>query len=238
MIILKKMNNFILILSFLLAVPNFIAKGKEPEDEKSGKVCIVGDSGNAKTSLARALINKQVEKNQEIVTVNTEIATVREKGVRLQILDTCGILALREVVLEMYAKGSDIVLLAIDMTREYNESFNSWIYEIRKRSPNSEIILVGTKSLNGIENFNLIETLENQKQFIKTKAGEYNLEYFFIDAYYNSYGITELRNRLAEKIITKTPEESIALPITERMNLPILEEIEAEDFGKCHCLIL
>ena len=165
------------------------------------KVVLTGEFGVGKTSFIIDILYRNFTPQPKFVDFGTETLTVKDKLVRAQIWDTCGL----ERVISLgnsYYKGASAVMLFYDITNL--NSFNSltkWLDEIHQYArPNVVIMLIGNKC----------DLPEDERQ-ISTERGEnfakqHNL-LFYEMSIRKHINDDEAFKKLLEETVTKLEEK-------------------------------
>jgi small GTP-binding protein len=178
--------------------------------KKPYKICMVGDSGNGKSSIINKFINNEFSYSSSGtigVDYRTKIIDVKGKKYKFGIWDTAGQERFRSIV-SSYLKNVDGIILSFDMTN-YQSFLNLelWMRDIKQACDINEIslILIGTKR-------DLIYDTQHANFFSNTKyiqtndidnfLEKYQLKYFETSARHGT-NIDNLFNAFAEQIIEK-----------------------------------
>lgn len=167
------------------------------------KVVLTGEFGVGKTSFMRDILYRHFTPQPEFCDFGCKTLTVKDKLVRAQIWDTCGLEKIRALT-NSYYKGASAAMLFYDITN--SNSFNSlttWIDEIHKNTcPNVVIMLIGNKC-----------DLHNTERQISTESGEnfakQNNLLFYEMSIRDSINVDEAFVKLLEETVTKLEEKEI-----------------------------
>ncbi|EJK75110.1 hypothetical protein THAOC_03182 [Thalassiosira oceanica] len=123
--------------------------------EQSIKICILGESGVGKSSLALRFVSDEFKAYTEStigasfmskqVTLPSTENDERERLVSLKLWDTAGQEKYRSLA-PMYYRGSDAAVLVYDITKTFEE-LRGWVYELKNNGPPGlALVVCGNKS--------------------------------------------------------------------------------------------
>ncbi|CAJ0591613.1 unnamed protein product [Cylicocyclus nassatus] len=142
------------------------------------KVILIGDSGVGKSNLLSRFTSNSFSidsKSTIAVEFLTKQVTIDDKLAAVQIWDTAGQERFRAIISSFY-RGAHGALLVYDITKPWTfESCKHWLQDLREKSENVSVILVGNKSdLKGLrrvpEDAAKKFAEENNLTFIETSA--------------------------------------------------------------------
>ena len=169
--------------------------------DKCIKVCIVGDTGNGKTSLINKFVNDEFcyDVSSTIgVDFKCKSIDINEQKIKIKIWDTAGQEKFGDIV-KIFYRDSDGVILTYDMTnRESFLNLEKWLEKINNvvDEKYSCIILVGTKN----DLMNKIKVFESD---IDNFINKHKLKHFKVSSI-NNENIDLLFMTISEMIIEKT----------------------------------
>jgi small GTP-binding protein len=157
------------------------------------KIVLLGDSSVGKSCISCRFVNNDFNEFQE-PTIGAAYLTkeilINDKKIKYEIWDTAGQERYRSLA-PMYYRGSSAAIVVYDVTQKDSlVGAKTWINEIKRKTKNCYIILVGNKSDLLNEKKNYYVNLENVRTFaennniknilVSAKTGE-NVEDIFID---------------------------------------------------------
>jgi small GTP-binding protein len=184
------------------------------------KIVLVGDSGVGKTSIINKICNDKFDP-MSLPTIggNRSIKVIEHNGIKIQLSfwDTAG-QELYQSLTPMYTRGSDICIIAFDLSKEVNYDGLIMYYDSMKEQIGNDctIFLCGNKFDIKREDLDLNR--------IKTLAKELNCPLFLVSAK-EGIGIDHLLNESFIVLLAKS-----AQPVEEE---PVIEVKKAEKKGCC-----
>lgn len=127
-------------------------------NQKKVKVVFVGDYASGKSAVRSVLYGQKFDFITHKPSLKSDKVTkiVIHNGVALvcELWDTSGKSEIKDQIIDYRAKGAEFVVITVDLSREANKNFEDifqenligWAQQIRTISPNTHIILLGTKS--------------------------------------------------------------------------------------------
>lgn len=117
--------------------------------EYSYKIIFLGDAGVGKSCLInrgiKNVFNEYYENTVSFEYLN-KIIQVNNKGIKLQIWDTCGQEIFSSIVVNFY-RNCDLAVLVYSLTSKSSlGNLNKWVEEVKKNVDDCKFILVGSKS--------------------------------------------------------------------------------------------
>ena len=151
-----------------------IIKDLKSKYEFFRKVVVVGDNKVGKTSILKQLINKEFSEEYKPTKgyeFNIMLIKVNETVIKFQIWDMCGDESYRPSLFNLYRNSNLGILVYSISSRQSFNNLEEWIKNLRKKSPTTNIILIGNKSD------------EKDKREVSYEEGQeiaekYNLEFF------------------------------------------------------------
>ncbi|ATZ80809.1 Rab-like GTPase [Bodo saltans virus] len=167
--------------------------------KKPYKICIVGDSGNGKSSIINKFVYNEFSYNNSNtmgVDYKSKIIDVKGKKLKFGIWDTAGQERFRSIV-PAFFKDAHGIILSYDMTNIQSfHNLESWIREIKNvvNIDDISLILIATKCDLQFKNV----PFKDVAAFIE----KYNLKHLETSARYGK-NIDTLFNTFAEQIVEK-----------------------------------
>ena len=175
------------------------------------KILIIGDSKIGKTIIKNTLLENQIVHNYSTIGVEYDSYTKIYKGLIYNIhLYDCGGNKDFKKLVSSYFNNDKYYIICFNATDiNFKKSIEYWIGQIKKKSFDKNILLVGIYYSSGL-NYNL-------KQKIINFINDLNLSYIFLNLL-NENNVKELTNIIIDKnLITNNYEEdTIYTPLTSK----------------------
>ena len=115
------------------------------------KIILIGDVGVGKTFLVRRFIDNKIPSDSNVPTIGIEFAakTIELKNgakIRTQIWDTAGQEKYKSICAGHYHDASGCLLVYDITSRDTFDNLGNWLNDLRERTTDCKIILVGNKS--------------------------------------------------------------------------------------------
>lgn len=175
------------------------------------KVLIIGDSQTGKTIIKNTLLENQIVYNYSTIGVEYDSYTKIYKGLLYNIhLYDCGGNKKFKKIVSSYFKDDKFYMICFDANDlNFKMSIDYWRNEIKKKSFDKNILLVGTYHNSGLS--------YDLKQKIINYSKDLNLSYIFLNLLNENY-IKELIDIIIDKnlIAISYEEDSIYTPLTSK----------------------
>ncbi len=132
-------------------IPEFQVLSEDTSDfDYSYKIILIGDSNVGKTCLTVRASDNSFNDHYK-ATVGFEICNlnlkIKEKKIKIQIWDTCGMEKFRSLITNFYRKASLVIIVySIDDVNSYKD-IDIWLNEVQTHTrPDIKVFLIGNKS--------------------------------------------------------------------------------------------
>ncbi|MCQ2818008.1 MAG: GTP-binding protein [archaeon] len=196
------------------------------------KIIFLGDQSTGKSSILNRFVNDKFDENYQAtigLDFNSKIVKIDNQDVRLLLFDTAGQEKFRSLI-QMYTRGSQIILLVYDITRKESfEHIPEWINELTNVKKEEVIFcLVGNK-------IDLNEKREVTYEEGKKFADENKIIFEEVSAKTGDNFASLFYKQIFDKIITKfkVGENPSETEVQDIGKVSLGGKNKTEDKGKC-----